>query len=75
MARKRVRENPSLVTFANPRRVVALLSKRAYALQYQHAEDKQWYQHKFARGVCVELLSDGSVRLYRMDGKPIWGDF
>lgn len=73
--RKDMNENPSLVTFANPRQVVSVLSKRAYALQYQHASDRKWYEHKFKRGVCIELLSDGSVRLYRMDGQSLWGDF
>lgn len=72
---RKPKENPSLVTFANPRQAVALLSKRAHALQYQHVDDGQWYQHKFKRGVCIELLSDGSVRLYRADGQSIWGDF
>lgn len=73
---RRTRKNPAmLATFANPRTVVAQLSKRVYAVQYRHVEDKQDYEHKFAAGTCMELLSDGSVRLYRMDGKPIWGDF
>lgn len=70
-----MRKNPSLVTFANPRKAVALLSKRAYAIQYRHAEDGNDYSHKFKAGVCIELLSDGSVRLYRNDGKSLWGDF
>ena len=76
MARRRTRKNPSLVTFANPRaRVTAQLSKRVYAVQYRHVEDGQDYEHTFKTGVCMELLSDGSVRIYSRSGKPLWGDF
>ncbi len=71
-------ENPALAVFGNPgrgRRVTAQLSKRVYAVQYRHVEDGKSYQHKFGAGVCMELLSDGSVRLYHRDGKPLFGDF
>lgn len=72
---RKVRKNPSLVVFGNPRKPGALLSERAYAVQYKHVEDGQPYEHKFKAGVCIELLSDGSVRLYHKSGKPLWGDF
>jgi hypothetical protein len=71
----RPRRNPPLVAFGNPRRVVALLSRRVYGVQYKHTDDGKAYQHKFGVGVCMELLSDGSVRLYHKNGKPLFGDF
>lgn len=68
--------NPPLVAFANPRRrVVAKLSRRVYAIQYRHVEDGKNYTHDFKTGVCMELLADGSVRIYHMGGKPLFGDF
>lgn len=54
---------------------MADLSHRVYAVQYRHAEDGKDYEHKFGRGVCMELLSDGSVRLYHSQGKPLFGEF
>lgn len=69
-------QNPPLVAFANPgRKLVSTLSNRVYAVQYRHADDFKDYQHKFGAGVCMELLSDGSVRLYHRDGKPLFQEF
>jgi hypothetical protein len=68
--------NPPLVAFANPRRrVVAQLSRRVYAVQYRHCEDGKDYSHEFHAGVCLELLSDGSIRIYSRTGKPLFGDY
>lgn len=76
------RRNPSLVIFGNPpstrRRPwdrSAVLSRRAVALEYDHAADGELYRHDFGKGVIVELLADGSVRLYRPDRKPLWEMF
>lgn len=72
------RQNPALVIFGNPptsRRPwdrAGVLSTRAVALEYDHEHDGELYRHKFAAGVTVELLADGSVRLYRPDHKPLW---
>lgn len=68
--RIRVKRNPAAS------RVSAVLSTRVVDLSYLHAEDKRTpYRHKFAAGVTCQLLSDGSVRLFRPDGKPIWKSF
>lgn len=67
-----MKRNPPLVVFGNPRRPI--ISKRVYEIAYKHAEDGKAYKHDFASGVCCELLPDGSARLYRMDGKPVWED-
>lgn len=54
----------------------SILSRRAIALSYKHAEvGGAAYQHEFASGVTVELLSDGSVRLFRPDGLPLFKFF
>lgn len=76
-SRRRVRQNPPLITFGNPgtRKVVAQLSKRVLELRYIHLANNLAYKHSFARGTCAELLADGSVRLYRMDGRPLFKDF
>lgn len=68
--------NPPLVAFANPsRRPVAQLSRRVYAIQYRHTEDGKDYTHDFKGGVCMELLADGSIRIYSMSGRKLFGDF
>lgn len=66
----RVKRNPAATRTAH------VLSRRVYDLSYVHADDRgQPYRHKFAAGVTCQLLSDGSVRLFRPDGKPIWEKF
>lgn len=68
---RKARKNPGTV----------VLSRRAVSLAYLHAERGHKspkgtpYIHKFATGVTVQLLSDGSVRLYRPDRKPLWQRF
>jgi hypothetical protein len=52
-----------------------VLSDRALELAYTHNDDGKDYQHKFAKGVRIQLLADGSIRLYRPDGRPIWRNF
>ena len=52
-----------------------VLSDRALEIAYTHAEDGKDYQHKFRRGVRIQLLADGSARLYRPDGRPLWKTF
>lgn len=74
------RANPSVLVFGNPPRTrpwdrATILSKRAVAIEYDHVSDGALYRHSFARGVVVEALADGSVRLYRPDGKPLWKMF
>lgn len=72
-------KNPPVVAFVNPpsksRRVVALLSGRVYELAYRHLDDGQDYKHTFGPHVCMQLLDDGSVRLYHEHGQPLFGDF
>jgi hypothetical protein len=70
----RAAHNPPLVTFANPPRG-ELMSKRVYELAYKHVDDSKAYKHKFAAGVCLEALPDGSIRVYSKHGKRLWGDF
>lgn len=74
---KTTRKNPTLVTFSNPSKSgrAGMLSKRAYEVRYKHIEDGHAYKHEFGPGVCIELLRDGSVRLFHKDGKSLWGDF
>lgn len=67
--------NPPLAVFANPSKGGELLSDRAFALEYRHAADGKAYRHDFKTGVRIECMPDGSVRLYRMDRKPIFGEF
>lgn len=68
--RVRVKPNPAAS------RVAFVLSRRVVDLSYLHAEDKRTpYRHKFSTGVTCQLLSDGSVRLFRPDGRPIWKNF
>lgn len=50
-------------------------SDRVYAIQYKHKQDGDDYEHEFQRGVCLRANTDGSVTLYRRDGRPVWEEF
>lgn len=67
VAKKRARHNP-----ATGGRV---FSREVHALSYRHADDGVPYKHTFAKGVTMAGASDGSVVLYRPDGKPVWDDY
>lgn len=56
--------------FANP----GQWSNRVYEICYQHDDDGTDYKHEFADGVSLRANKDGSVTLYRPDGRPIWKD-
>lgn len=72
-------DNPPLVVFGNPpgkkSRGSKLLSRRAISIRYVHAADRQRYEHKFGSHDCIELLPDGSVRIYNSQGKKLFGEF
>jgi hypothetical protein len=73
-AKRRRRRNPAqLIVFSNPAgKRSKLISKRVEEIRYQHTADGKWYKHPFGPGVCAELLTDGSVRLYHSQGKPLF---
>lgn len=71
---------PAVWIFSNPRKGQrtkgsTILSRRALATEYVHAGNGENYRHDFGRGVVIEALPDGSVRMFRPDGKPIIRDF
>jgi hypothetical protein len=71
---------PAVWIFANPGRGKktkgsTILSSHALGVEYVHGENGLNYRHDFARGVTIEALPDGSVRMFRPDGKPIVKDF
>jgi hypothetical protein len=68
---RRERRNPETL----PTLVAIPQSEHVYQIKYKHIEDGEDYVHNFAPGTCMELLADGSVRLYRMDGRPLFRDF
>lgn len=85
-----LRKNPALAIWANPGVTVAVqmdqeLSERAIALSYEHVDDGNDYEHKFAKGVAVRTCLIGEratvrnqvrgVMLYRPDGRNLWDDF
>lgn len=72
-------KNPALLTLKNPPRVgskrVEKLSDRVCHIEYVHAaggKTDRPYRHVFNAGVCMELLTDGSVRIYSASGKPLY---
>lgn len=74
----RTRGNPPLVVFGNPRgatRGAHILSREIHAIKYKHASDGKLYEHKFARGSAIELLPDGSIRVFSPTGVRLWNDF
>ncbi len=74
-ANPRGRKNPALALIVpNPPRA-SDWSDRVYAIQYKHKQDGDDYEHEFERGVCLRANTDGSVTLYRRDGRPVWEEF
>jgi hypothetical protein len=74
----RRKTNPKVTVFhANPRRSsrAVLQSQRVFEIAYKHVQDGDDYIHKFGRGVCLELLPDGSLRVYSATGKRLWKSF
>jgi len=82
-AKRRPKRNPPVTMFLNPgsaahlraRTNGQLVSNDALEIWYTHLEDGQLYRHPFAPGVSIEMLADGSARLYRPDKKPLWKNF
>jgi hypothetical protein len=71
---------PAVWIFGNPGRGrktkgSEILSRGSLAIEYVHAEDGKNYRHVFHQGVTIEALPDGSVRMFRPDGKAIIKDF
>lgn len=67
------RANPPLeVWHANPPET---FGRRVYDITYRHDDDGLDYIHEFGPSVALEALDDGSVRLYHVDGRPLWADF
>lgn len=71
------KQNPPLVVLGNPgkSRGSHILSKNIVSIRYQHAADGDFYEHKFKKGSVIELLSDGSIRVYSPRGVKLWGDY
>jgi len=66
------RANPDLVALrSNPDTV---WSHRVMAVEYVHDDNGEPYRHDFARGVEMEGLEDGSVRLFN-PRRSLWRDF
>jgi hypothetical protein len=71
---------PAVWIFANPgrgrkTRGSKILSSRCYAVEYRHHEDGKNYRHDYTAGVTIEALPDGSLRMFRTDGRPVIRDF
>lgn len=74
--RRRVRNNPPLVIFSNPRGA-RIVSHDVIEIKYRHADDGRLYRHRFARNQ-VEIVGNGrSTRcvLRRKDGRPILREY
>jgi len=72
LPRGRPQSNPDLVALrSNPD---AVWSHRVMAVEYVHDDNGEPYRHDFGRGVEMEGLEDGSVRLFN-PRRNIWRDF
>lgn len=73
----RPRHNPPLVVLGNPGKSKGshILSKNIHSIRYQHEADGGFYEHKFKRGSYIELLPDGSIRVFNPRGVKLWGDY
>lgn len=72
-----VKKNPPLVVLGNPGKSKGskILSRNIMAIRYQHEADGEYYEHKFKRGSVIELLPDGSIRVFNPRGVKLWGDY
>jgi len=68
-----VRRNPPLMVVGNPPR--SDWSEHVESIRYKHQHDGQWYQHDFDKGAALRANRDGSVTIYRRDGRPVWEEF
>lgn len=69
-------QNPALMIVGNPpKRGKNDWSKRVYSIQYKHLQDGKDYEHDFEPGTCLRANADGSVTIYRSDGRPVWEEF
>ncbi len=73
---KGVHTNPGLVVYgvANPRGRQRM-SRRTYALEYQHSKDRAAYRHDFKPGVEMWSLKDGDILLTHSGGLNLWQEF
>jgi hypothetical protein len=71
------KQNPPLVVLGNPgkSRGSHVLSKNIVSIRYKHVADGDYYEHKFKAGSCIELLPDGSIRVFSPRGVKLWGDY
>lgn len=70
------KKNPlAALILPNPNRGASDWSDRVYSIAYKHKQDGDDYEHEFERGVCLRANADGSVTLYRRDGRPVWEEF
>lgn len=72
------RPNPALGVFrSNPPTddPEDVFGEDVYAIYYRHAQDGLDYVHDFDDGVVMESNPDGSITLWRPDGKRLWEDF
>lgn len=44
-------------------------------MEYIHAENGQPYKHLFRKGTSARVNDNGTVEIYRPDGKPSWEDY
>lgn len=70
-----VHANPPLIIYGNPPKGAELMSRRVYAIEYQHAGDRQDYRHDCARGVSMFAQGDGTIILQRPDRRPLSQEF
>lgn len=67
--------NPALIVYGNPPKGGELMSRRVYAVEYQHSKDGEDYRHDCSRGVNMWALGDGAILLQRPDRKPLSREF
>lgn len=84
---RRYRANPSLVIYNPPSwvqnvvptgEVVQCLSEDVHEIKYQHADDGEWYSHKFEPGVdlyAVNVDGQHSIVIVGRDGQNVWENF
>ena len=90
--RRRVRKyraNPSLIIYNPPPWVqdvlpddceaVQCISEDVHELKYQHADDGQWYSHKFEPGVDLIAIrsanGQNNIMIVGHDGQNVWENY
>lgn len=71
--------NPSSSRLYEPFKINGVIAKDVHQIKYQHAQNKDFFQHKFERGsaeiLAVTRHGKRELLITSPDGVPLWDEF